>query len=61
MDSILLNSLFEAKKKEKELFALAHLRSLNESATTPGLNELLQQWGEAVQDVEDKKVTLGIV
>ena len=59
MDSILLNSLFEAVKKEKELYALANLRS--QLTNKEGLQELQQQWGAAVQDVEDKKVTLGIV
>ena len=55
---MLLLNLFEAVKKEKELFALANLRSqLND---TGGLSELLQKWGESVQVVEDKKVTLGI-
>lgn len=59
MDSILLNNLFEAVKKEKELYAHANLRS--QMPDTTGLGELQQKWGEAVQDVEDKKVTLGIV
>jgi hypothetical protein len=56
---MLLLNFFEAVKKEKELYAHANLRS--QMPDTSGLNELLQQWGEAVQDVEDKKVTLGIV
>jgi len=61
MDSILLNSLFEAVKKEKELFAFATLHALNQTKDQAGLQELQQKWGAAVQDVEDKKVTLGIV
>jgi len=61
MDSILLNSLFEAVQREKALYSLVHLHSLNEVENTPTLSELQQQWGQAVQDVEDKKVTLGIV
>jgi len=59
MDSTLLLNLFEAVKKEKELYAQAYL--LCQLPNTAGLNELLQQWGEAVQAVEDKKVMLGIV
>ena len=59
MDSMLLKNLFEAVIKEKELYAQAYL--LCQLPNTAGLNELLQKWGEAVQEVEDKKVTLGIV
>ncbi len=58
MDSIILNELFKAVIREKELYAAAYLRC--QLPDPSGLNELLQQWGEAVQDVEDKKVTLGI-
>ena len=58
MDSILLKSLFEAVIKEKELYAFAYLHS--QLPDKSELQGLLQKWGEAVQDVEDKKVTLGI-
>jgi len=58
MNSMLLLNLFDAVKKEKKLYAEAYL--LCQLPNTAGLNELLQKWGEAVQEVEDKKVTLGI-
>lgn len=58
MDSILLDNLFKAVIKEKELYAFAYLHS--QLPDKSELHGLLQKWGEAVQDVEDKKVALGI-